>query len=166
MPTSFQKTKRGRDSSLSSFLIDKTPFCRATSVIQANGDHHHFFCSDTDPILSHWFILSTKPCSGCLVVAVQYNFFKLFSNAKQISRLRRIRRSYINCPVIAPTNHCQKCTALLLGVCISKRPCYFFCSSLLSLYYYSPMHLRNLFLLSTPVARILLTPRSISDRKE
>ena len=140
-------------------------FCRTKSVIQANGDHHHFFPSDTDPILSHWFILSTKPCSRCLVVVLQYNFFKFFSNAKQISRLRRIRRSYINCPVIAPTNHCQKCTALLLDVCISKRPCYFFCSSLLSLYYYSPMHLRNLFLLSTPVALIFLTPRWIIRRK-
>ena len=44
-----------------------------------------------------------NPCSGCnsgidLVVALEYTFFQLWSNAQQISaRLARFRRSYVKC---------------------------------------------------------------------
>ena len=73
----------------------------------------------------------------------------------------KFTRSYENYIAVVLTNHCQNYTAFLLNVRCSKWPSSFFCSCL------SPMivHLRNLFLLSTRVARMLLTPRWVSRRK-
>ena len=64
-------------------------------------------------------------------------------------RFRKFRRSNAHRSVVAQTNYCQNCTAFfLLDVRCPKCPHSFSCSCL------SPtiVHLRNLFLLSTPVA--------------
>ena len=62
-----------------------------------------------------------NPCSGCnsgidLVVALEYTFFQLCSNAEQISvRLARFRRSYVKRPAVVLTSHTSY-TAFLLDV--------------------------------------------------
>ena len=101
---------------------------------------------------------------GYLVVVLEYTFFRLCSNAKQLSvRLARLRRSYVNRPGVVLTIHTSY-TAFLLDVrcAVESGRVPFFCS------YLSPMivHLCNLFLLSTPVARTLLTSRWVSRRKD
>ena len=99
-----------------------------------------------------------------MVVALEYTFFQLRFNAEQISvRLTIFRRSYVNLSVVVLTNHTSY-TAFLLDVrCpVQSGHVPFFGSC------FSPMivHLRNLFLLSTSVARMLLTPRWASPRKD
>ena len=99
-----------------------------------------------------------------LVVVLEYTFFRLCRNAEHISvRLARFRRSYVNRPGVVLTNHISY-TAFLLHVrcAVQSGRVPFFCSCL------SPMivHLRDLFLLSTPVARMLLTPRCVSRQKD
>ena len=88
------------------------------------------------------------------------NFF-LTSNKSL--RLTRFRRSYVNRPAVVLTNH-TSCAAFLLDArcAVQSGHVAFFCS------YLSPMvvHLRNLFLLSTPVTRMLLTPRWVGKRKD
>ena len=62
-----------------------------------------------------------NPCSGCnsgidLVVALEYTFFQLCSNAEQISvRLARFRRSYVKCPAVILTSKTSY-TAFLLDL--------------------------------------------------
>ena len=89
--------------------------------------------------------------------------FNFVPTPNKFLRLRRFRKSYVNCPDVALTNHTSY-TAVLLDVrcAVQCGDALFFCSCL------SPMlvHLRNLFLLSTPVARMLLTPRWVSTRKD
>ena len=74
-------------------------------------------------------------------------------------RLTRFKRSYVNRPAIVLTNHCQSYTSFLLDVRCSKWSSFFlffffffffFCSCLFPII----VHLRKLFLLGTPVARI------------
>ena len=82
-----------------------------------------FFNSDTNPVCGHLLIHSfgKNPCSGCnsgtdLVVALEYTFFQLCSNAEQISvRLARFRRSYVKRPAVVLTSHTSY-TAFLLDV--------------------------------------------------
>ena len=51
-----------------------------------------------------------------MVVVLEYVFFRLYSNAEQISvRLARFRRSYVNRPGVVLTNHTSY-TAFLLDV--------------------------------------------------
>ena len=101
---------------------------------------------------------------GYLVVVLEYTFFGFYSNTEQISvKLARFRRSYVNRPGVVLTSHTSY-TAFLLNVrcAVQSSRAPFFCSCLSSMI----VHLRNLFLLSTPVARMLLTPRWVSRRKD
>ena len=93
-----------------------------------------------------------------LLLLLNVLFFNFVPTPSKSIRFTRFRRSYINCTAVVLTNHCQSYTAFLLDVRCSKLTRSFFCSCL------SPMivHLRYLFLLSTRVARMLLTLRWIS----
>ena len=106
-----------------------------------------FFHSDTGPVFCH--VLIQNPCSGCnsgidLVVALEYTFFQLCSNAKQISvRLARFRRSYVKGPAVVLTSHISY-TAFLLDMRCAVQSGYVpnFCSCL----YPMIVYLRNIFL--------------------
>ena len=89
-------------------------------------------------------------------------FFNFVPTSNKSLKFTRFRRSYVNRTAVVLTNHCQSFTAFLLDVGCSKWPLSFFCRCL------SPVmvHLRNLILLSTRVARMLLTPRWVSRRKD
>ena len=81
-------------------------------------------------------------------------------------RLKLFRKSYVNRPdvvLISLTSY----TAFLLDVhcAVQSDHVPFFCSCL-SPIRPMPVHLRNLFLLSTTVARMLLTPRWVRIRKD
>ena len=110
-----------------------------------------------------------KPFSGCnsginLVVVLEYAFLQLYSNAglRLLSlRFRKFRRSNVHRSVVVQTNHCQSCTAFFAWCALSKVSTFLFCGCLFP----TIVHLRNLFLLSTPVAQMLLTPRWVSIRK-
>ena len=100
---------------------------------------------------------------GYLVVVLEYTFFLLCSNVEQIYvRLARFRRSYINRPGIVLTNDTSSQLFCLMCAALFKVAPILFFSCL------SPMivHLRKLFLLSTPVARMLLTLRWVSRQKD
>ena len=82
-----------------------------------------------------------SPCSGCnsridLVVVLEYTFFELCSNTKQISYVHKIQKERCKPPCCSSN---QGHTAFLLNMRCSKLPRSFFCSCL------SPVHLRNLF---------------------
>ena len=89
-----------------------------------------------------------NPCSGCnsgidLVVALEYTFSQLSSNAKQISvKLPRFRRSYVKHPAVVLTSHISY-TAFLLDMRCAVQSGYIpnFCSCLFQMIVY----LRNLF---------------------
>ena len=89
-------------------------------------------------------------------------FFNFVPTPNKSLRFTGFRRSYVNCTAVTLTNHCQSYTAFLLDVRCSKWPRFFF----LQLFVPIEMHFRNLFLLSTRVARMLLTPRWISRQKD
>ena len=169
MTICLRKARRGRDSSPSSLLIrwnSQTPW-RTASTIQANGNHHHFFIRIL--ILGHIQVHSIDK-THVLVVTVELigllflNIFSLnFAPAlNKCFRFTRFRRSYVNRPAVVLTNHCQSHTAFLLDVHCLKWPRSFFCSCL----YPMTVDLRNLFLLCTRVARMLLNPRRVSSRKD
>ena len=125
-----------------------------------------FFHSDTNTWSLSGPFCWQNPCSDCnsgtdLVVALEYIFFNFVPTPNKSLRFTRFRRSYVNCAAVVLTNHCQICTAFLHGVCCSRRPRSFICSCFSTM----KVHLRNLFLLSTRVAQILLTPRWVSRRK-
>ena len=128
-----------------------------------------FFHSNTNPVLGH--ILGHSIDGTHVLVVIVESIWSLFLNMLSFNfvttpnkslRFTNFRRTYVNRPVVVLTNHCQSYPTFLLDVRCSKRSRYFFCSCL------SPMivHLRNLFLLSTPVTRKLLTPRLVSIRKD
>ena len=130
-----------------------------------NNIHHSnkrgaspFFHSNTNPVLAyvlihpvdttHVLVVTMELISLLFLNTLSFNFFPTF-----------FRRSYVDHPAVVLTNHTSY-VAFLLDVRCDVQSGYvpFFCSCL------SPMivDLRNLFLLSTPVARILLTPRWVS----
>ena len=163
------KNRKGRDSSPSSLLLwynTPTPWI-PKSTTQTNRNHHHFFMRIQ--ICSHVLVHSVDIIHVVVVtveliwlLVLNILFFNFFPMPNKSLRFTRFRRSYVNHTVVFPTNHCQSYTAFLLDVRFSKWPRSFFCRCL------SPMivHLRNLFLLSTRVARMLLTPRWVSRRKD
>ena len=185
MTTCLRKARRGRGSSPSSLLIRYNTHApwRTTSTIQTNGNNHHFFIRI--PILGHVLVHSVDKTHVLVVVTVEL-IWLLFLNIFILSTLfqqrtlsfTRFRGSYVNRTAVVLTNHCQSytaflldvvltnhcqcCTAFLLDVGCSKWPRYFFCSCL------SPMivHLRNLLLLRTCVAQVLLTPWWVSRQKD
>ena len=109
-----------------------------------------------------------NPCCGYnsetdLVVALEYIFFNFVPTTSKSLRFTRFRKSYSNLTAVILTNHCQSYTAFLLDVCCSKWPRSFsFCSCLTPMIVY----LRNLFLMSRRVTRMLLTPRWVSRRRD
>ena len=156
-----QKARRGRESSPLFLLIryNTQPPWIIASIIQTNGNHHHFFIRI--PILGHALVHSVDKINA-LVLTVElvwllflnmFFFFNFVPTPNKSLRFTRFRRSYENCTAVVLTNHCQNYTTFLINVRCSKWPRFFFCS------YLSPMivHLRNPFLLSTFVARMLLT---------
>ena len=85
----------------------------------------------------------------------------LFFNFSDKSlRFTRSRRSYVNRTAFFLTNHCNSCNffvkvTLVLMYTVQSGHFSFFCSCLFPMI----VHLRNLFLLSTRVAQMLLSPR-------
>ena len=77
-------------------------------------------------------------------------------------RFRRFRRSYENCTAVVPTTTVKVTLLFYLMYAFQSGGVSFFWSCL------SPMmvHLRNLLLLNTHVARMLLTPSLVSKQKD
>ena len=109
-----------------------------------------------------------NPCCGYnsgtdLVVALEYIFFNFVPTTSKSLQFTRFRKSYRNLTAVILTNHCQSYTAFLLDVRCSKWPRSFsFCSWLTQMIVY----LRNLFLMSTRVTRMLLTPGWVNRRRD
>ena len=129
-----------------------------------------FFHLDTNHVLGHVLIHSFDK-THVLVVTVELIWllflnilsFNFVPTPNQFLRLKRFRKSYVNRSDVVLTNH-TSCTVFLLNVSCAVQcghvPFFFSCLS--------PMlvHLRNLFLLSTSVARMLLTLRWVSRQKD
>ena len=92
---------------------------------------------------------------------LEYIFFQFCLPNKSL-RFKRFRRSFVNRPAVVLTRHHQS-YSFFPDVCYLKWPRSFFFWSCLS-----PMivHLRNLFLSSTSVARRLLTLKKVIRRKD
>ena len=129
-----------------------------------------FFHLDTSPVLGHVVVHSLDK-THVLIVTVELMWllflyilsFNFVPTPNKFLRLKRFRKSYVNRPDVVLTNHTSYFAFLLDKRCaVQCGHVPFFCSCL------SPVlvHLRNLFLLSTPVARMLLTPRWVSRRKD
>ena len=119
------------------------------------------------PILGHVLVHSVGK-THILVVTVELMLvlnifsFNFVPTPSKSPTFTRFRRSYVNHPAVVLTNHCQSYTVFLIYVrCLS---CHvpIFCSCLSQMI----VHQRNLFLLRTRVARMLLTPRRVSKRKD
>ena len=124
-----------------------------------------FFHSDTNTWPRSGPFCWQNPCSVAVELIwllLLIFFFNFVPTSNKSLKFTRFRRSYVNRTAVVLTNHCQSFTAFLLDVGCSKWPLSFFCRCL------SPVmvHLRNLILLSTRVARMLLTPRWVSRRKD
>ena len=122
-----------------------------------------FFHSGINPVLGHVLIHFVNKVHA-LTVTVELiwllflnNLLQLCSNARQVTvRLAGFRRSFVSRPAVVLTNHTSY-TASLLYVrwAVQSGHIYFvFCCCLYPF-----------FLLSTPVARMLLTPRCESRQK-
>ena len=117
------------------------------------------FHPHTNPAIGHAVIHSVDK-THVLVVAVELTWlfflnilsFNFVPTPRKSFRFTRLRRSYVNRPVVVLTNHCQSYTAFLLNVLCWKWPRSFFLQLL------APND-STFVLLSTSVARILLTPR-------
>ena len=118
------------------------------------------FHSDSNPVLCHVLFHSVDK-THVLVITVKLIwllflkilFLNFLPTPNKPLRFTRFRRSYVNLPVAVLI---LSYIALFCFMCIvQSRHVSFFCSC------FSPMivHLRILYLLSTPVARMLLTPR-------
>ena len=122
-----------------------------------------FFHSDTNPTIGYALVhyFDKTHVLAIIVEMIWLLFLNILSfNFVTIPiiflRSAKFWRSYVNRPVVFLTNHCQT-TAFLLDVRCSKWPRSF----LLQLF----VHDDSAFaLLSTPVARILLTPRWVGRR--
>ena len=85
--------------------------------------------------------------------------FNFVTTPRKPLRFTRFIRSYVNRPAVVLTNHCQSYTAFLLDVRCSKLPCSIF------LQLFVPND--NAFaLLSTPVARMLWTPKWVGRQAD
>ena len=143
----FRKARGGRDLSPWSYLIQYNTHA-ATSTIQTNRTTTTFFFG-TNPLLGYVLIHSVDN-TYVLVVTVEL-IWLLFLNILSFN--------FVPTPNELYKLHCffAKCTLRC-----SKWPRFFFYRCL------SPMivHLRNLFLLSTPDAWMFLIPRWVSRRKD
>ena len=129
-----------------------------------------FFYSDINPLLVHVLI----HCVGethVLVVTVELIWlfflnilsFNFVPTPKISLRLTRFRRSIVNCPAVVLTNLTSYAAFLLDVRCAVQSGHVPVCCSCLSSMI---VDLRNLFLWSTTVAQMLLTPRWVSKRKD
>ena len=126
-----------------------------------------FFYSDTNPVLDQVLVHSVDKTHD-LVEAVELTWllflnilsFNFVPTPNKSRRFIRFRKSYIYRPPVVLI----KGTLLSCLMCAVKSGNFvaFFCICLFSMI----VHLRNLFLLSTPVARILLFPRWVRKRKD
>ena len=89
--------------------------------------------------------------------------FNFMPTPNKSLRFTRFGRSYVNRTAVVLTNHCQSYTAFCLMCAVQKGHVHFF--FFLQPFVPNDSHLRNLFLLSIPAARMLLTPRLASRRK-
>ena len=120
----------------------------------------------TSPVIGHTLVHSVDK-THVLVVTVDliwllfFNMlsFNFVATPKKFLRFTRFIRIYGNRPAVVVTNHCQSHTAFLLDVRCSKLPCSIF----LQLFVLNDSAFA---LLSTPVARMLLTPRSFRRRTD
>ena len=120
------------------------PFKQTGTTTIFSFGYQSYVWSRSDPFF--W----QDPCSGCnsgiyLVVALEYTFFQLCSNAEQISvRLARFRKSYVKHPAVFLTSHTRYAAFLLNVPCaVQSGHVFFFCSCLPPMIVY----LRNLFFL-------------------
>ena len=145
------KTRKGRDSSPSSLLMHCNTFAPwwTTSTIQTNGDHHYFFIWMQIVDRTHVLLATVDLIWLLFLNILSFNFV---ATTRKSLRFARFIRSYVNCPAVVLTNHCQSYTAFLLDVRCSKLPCSIF------LQLFVPNN-SSFALLSTPVARKLWTPR-------
>ena len=126
-----------------------------------------FFHLDINNVLGHVLIYFVDKTHVPVVTAeliwllfrniLSFNFVPTPNNSLWLTRFR----IYVNRPAVILTNHTSYAFFLLDMYC-AVQSCHVpvFCSCL------SPVHLRNLFLLSTPVAQMLLTTRWVSKRKD
>ena len=120
------------------------------------------------PILGHVLVHSVDK-THVLVVTVELIwllflnrfFLKFVPTPNKSLRFTRFRRSYVNCTAVVLIKQCQSYTAFLLDVGCSKWPRSFFLQLFAVI-----VHLRDLFLLSRRVSRMLSTPRWVSKRKD
>ena len=95
-------------------------------------------------------------------------FFQLCSTRNRSLRFTRFRRSYVNCTAVVLTNHCQ--STLFFASCVVFKVATFLIYLFIYLFFLGGavclVHFRSLFLLSTRVARMLLTPWWVSRRKD
>ena len=121
------------------------------------------FHSHTNPVFGQVLVHSVNK-THALVVTMELIWllflniltFNFAQTPNKSLRFRRFSKSYINDPVVALTT--IKVTLPFCLIKLFKSAMFHFCSC------YTPklVHLRNLFLLSTPVAWMLLTPRWVS----
>ena len=91
------------------------------------------FHPHTNPAIGHAVIHSVDK-THVLVVTVELTWlfflnilsFNFVPTPRKSFRFTRLRRSYVNRPVVVLTNHCQSYTAFLLDVRRSKLPCSIF----------------------------------------
>ena len=114
-----------------------------------------FLHLDTSFVIGHALVHSVDK-THVLVVTVDLiwllflniiSFFNFVATPIKSLRFTRFIRSYVNCPAVLLTNHCQSYTVFLLNVRSSKLPCSIF----LRLFFPSDSAFA---LLSIPVARM------------
>ena len=128
-----------------------------------------FFHSDTNLVLENVLV---HPVEKTRVLFVRVEFvwllflnilsFNFVQTPSKPPRFRKFRRSNVHRSDVVQTNHCQSCTTFFALRALFKVVTYLFCGCL------SPtlVHLLNLFLMNTPVAQMLLTPRWVSRQKD
>ena len=128
-----------------------------------------FFHLHTNLVLGHILIHSVDKIH-VLVVTVELICFLIFSiisfifvpTPNKFLRYQRFRKSYVKRPDVVNLPHKLHCFFTRCACAVHCGYVPFFCSCL------SPMlvRLRNLFLLSTPTARMLLFPGWVSRQKD
>ena len=147
------QVRRGSESSPSSLLI---------------WYNTHLFWKALENFLVHFVEKSHVPVVTVKLIWLLF-FDILFFNFNQTPnkslRFRKFRRSYAHLSVVVQTNHCQICTAFFAWCALFKvgHIPFFICGCFFSL---TIVQVRNQFLLNTPVAQMLLTPRWVSRRKD
>ena len=129
--------KLGRGSSPVSLLVRYNTYASwlTTSTIQTNGNHHHFFIRI--PILGHVLVHSVDK-THVLVATVKliwlmfWNIFsfKFVPRPNKSLRFTRFKGSYVNCPAVVLTNHCQNLLCFFAWCALFKVATFFFCSCL------------------------------------